>query len=269
MPVMRAGEFELDYLDAGSGRAVVLVHSSASGHRQWTALIEMLGARYRCIAINLFGYGKTSDWPGKRPLSLADQAQLIAAAADLAGEPVVLVGHSLGGAVGFEAAAQLKNRVRALIAFEPILFNHLRECGRLEAFAEIEGVARRFAEFGGSGNWDAAGEWFVDYWTGAGTWRKSPEQRRDRMRAMLPPVLKEWDMVWSAPARPEHWTIQAPVHLIRAADTRAPTREIVNLLAAAHPEWHVHDIASGGHMAPVTRPDLVNPLIESILSETC
>lgn len=268
MPLLKAGEFDLDYIDAGAGPPVVLVHSSASGHRQWAALIEMLSGQYRFIAINLFGYGKTSAWPGKRPLSLADQAQLVGAAADLAGEPVALIGHSLGGAVSFEAAARLANRVRTLIAFEPILFNHLRHCGRTEEFAEIENVARRFAELGKAGAWDAAGEWFVDYWTGAGTWAKSPEPRRERMRAMLPPILQEWDMVWSAPARPEDWAIAAPVHLIRATDTRAPTREIVNLLAPAHPDWHVHDIPAGGHMAPVTRPDLVNPLMQSILDGT-
>ena len=85
MPLIRAGAFDLDYADTGSGPAVVLLHSSASGRRQWQRLVEALQSRYRLIAVNLFGYGKTSSWPGTP-------------------EPVALIGHSLGGAVAFEAA---------------------------------------------------------------------------------------------------------------------------------------------------------------------
>src|SRR4029434_10600870 len=97
MPVIKAGAFDLDYTDTGSGPAVVLVHSSASGHRQWQRLIEALQSRYRLIAVNLFGYGKTSSWPGTRPLTTADQAELDAAAARVAPEAGHLIRHSARG----------------------------------------------------------------------------------------------------------------------------------------------------------------------------
>ena len=93
--------------------------------------------RYRVIAVNLFGYGNTSPWPAARPLTAADQAELVAAAAALAPEPVALVGHSLGGAVALEAAAQLGDRVRVVIVFEPILFGHLEAHGPADAYDEI------------------------------------------------------------------------------------------------------------------------------------
>jgi pimeloyl-ACP methyl ester carboxylesterase len=115
MPVIKAGVFDLEYTDTGAGPAVVLVHSSASGHRQWRRLVETLQTRYRLIAVNLFGYGKTSSWPNARPLSTADQAELVAAVSTLAPEPVALIGHSLGGAVALEAAAKLSDRIRVLV----------------------------------------------------------------------------------------------------------------------------------------------------------
>jgi hypothetical protein len=34
------------------------------------------------------------------------------------------------------------------------------------------------------------------------------------------------------------------------------------------PHWHFHEIEAGGHTAPITRPDLVNPLIGKILDGT-
>jgi pimeloyl-ACP methyl ester carboxylesterase len=263
MPVIKAGAFDLDYTDTGAGPVVILIHSSASGYRQWRALIESLQDRYRVIAVNLFGYGKTSPWPGTRPLSTADQAELVAA---LAAEPVALVGHSLGGAVALEAAARLSDRVRLVVAFEPILFGHLQAHGPADARDEIAHVARRFSELVKAGDWNAAGEWFVDYWARPGTWAAMADERRQNTIAMLPPVMHEWDMATSGLRPLEGWgATGAPVHLIHAADTRAPTRAIVTMLARTYPDWRVHEVAAGGHMAPLTRPDLVNPVIAAAL----
>lgn len=266
MPVIKAGAFELDYLDAGTGPAVILIHSSASGHRQWRQLIASLQDRYRVIAVNLFGYGETSPWPPARALTAADQAELVNAAAALAPAPVAFVGHSLGGAVALETAAALGDRVRMVIAFEPILFGHLKAHGPAGAYDEIAKLAQRFNELAQAGDWDAAGAWFVDYWAGAGTWAAMPEDRRLNTMAMLPPVVSEWDMATTGLRPLEGWrAITAPVHLIRAADTRMPTRAIVSLLAQTYPGWHVHEVPAGGHMAPLARPDLVNPLIAALI----
>jgi pimeloyl-ACP methyl ester carboxylesterase len=84
--------------------------------------------------------------------------------------------------------------------------------------------------------------------------------------AMLPAVLNEWDMATRGVRSLDGWrAISAPVHLVHAADTRAATRAIVDLLATAYPRWHVHAVPAGGHMAPLARPDLVNPVIAAAL----
>lgn len=266
MPVIKVGAFNLETTDIGSGPPVILIHSSASGLRQWRALIDSLKDRYRVIAVNLFGYANTSPWPGTRPLTSADQAELVTAAAALVSEPVALVGHSLGGAVALEAAAKLADRVRVVIAFEPILFGHLQVHGPADAYDEIATLARRYGELAQAGDWNAAGEWFVDYWAGAGTWAAMPGERRQNTLAMLPPIVHEWAMATSGIRPLAGWrAITAPVHLIQAADTRAPTRAIVGLLAETYPDWRVHQVPSGGHMAPLARPDLVNPVIAAAL----
>jgi pimeloyl-ACP methyl ester carboxylesterase len=266
MPVIKAGAFDVEYTDAGAGHAVLLLHSSASGLRQWRRLVEVLQDRYRIIAVNLFGYGRTSAWPGVRPMSLADQAKLVAAVAALVPEPVALVGHSLGGAVALEAAASLSDRVRVLIAFEPILFGYLKENGPASAADEIAIIARRFRELGSVDDWNAAGELFIDYWAAPGSWAAMSDERKQNTIAMLPPVLHEWNMATTNFRALTDWhAIAAPVHLIHARDTRDPTGAIVRLLAKTYPDWHVHEMPSGGHMAPLSRPDLINPLIASIL----
>src|ERR1044071_5701900 len=146
MPIVRTRGFDVDYDDAGSGPAVVLLHSSGSGNRQWRRLIEELQDRYRLIAVNLFGYGATTPWCAEEELTLGDAADLVVAVADRVDAPIALVGHSLGGAVALEAARMLRGRLPLLLAFEPILFYLLKEHGPLAAYAEIAAVAAGYRE---------------------------------------------------------------------------------------------------------------------------
>jgi pimeloyl-ACP methyl ester carboxylesterase len=67
MPVVSKGSLTIDYADDGHGQPVILIHSSVSANRQWRALTEALNDRYRVLAINLFGYGETTSWPGTSP----------------------------------------------------------------------------------------------------------------------------------------------------------------------------------------------------------
>ena len=97
MPVLSKGRLKIDYIDEGRGQPVVLIHSSVSANRQWRALSEALRDSYRVLAVNLFGYGETTPWPGTSPQSLYAQAQLVTALCDEVASPVHLVGHSFGG----------------------------------------------------------------------------------------------------------------------------------------------------------------------------
>ena len=76
-----AAPCKVDFLEAGSsGPVVMLVHSSASGARQWRRLMDELKDQFRVRAVNLFGYGETPPWPGNATQSLDDQAHLVEAA---------------------------------------------------------------------------------------------------------------------------------------------------------------------------------------------
>jgi len=64
MTVLSLGSLKIDHTDDGSGPSVILIHSSISANRQWRALCDALKDRYRVIAVNLYGYGETTPWPG-------------------------------------------------------------------------------------------------------------------------------------------------------------------------------------------------------------
>ena len=50
------------FREVGEGDAVVCIHASASSSGQWRPLMEQLSERYRLIAPDLLGYGRSPAW---------------------------------------------------------------------------------------------------------------------------------------------------------------------------------------------------------------
>ena len=104
-----------DFLEAGSGPTVMLVHSSVSGARQWRRLIDDLKADFHVRAVNLFGYGETPPWPMDQPQTLEDQARLVETALPAGDEPLCLVGHSFGAVVAMKVALSVGFRLASTV----------------------------------------------------------------------------------------------------------------------------------------------------------
>jgi pimeloyl-ACP methyl ester carboxylesterase len=260
-------EIEVDFLEAGFGPVVMLVHSSVSGARQWRRLIDDLKADYHVRAVNLFGYGKTPPWPPGVPQSLEDQARLVEAALPPDADTVSVVGHSFGGSVAMKLAARLPGRVAKLVLLEANPFYLLEQSGQAAAFAEAMELRNCIKKFGALGEWATAAEQFADYWGGAGSWENMSVDRRSAFAEALKPNYFEWDAVMDETAPIEQWARLLPRATLVVSDPRTvfPIREITALFRRSCPVWTFKEIADGGHMAPLTRPELVNPLVQSFL----
>ena len=103
----------------GSGPTVVFLpglFGSAYGFRRVVPLVNAAG--YRVAIIEPLGVGSSSR-PPNADYSLAAQADRIAAVIDtLGGGPVILVAHSLGGAIAFRIAIRHPAMVRAFLSLE-------------------------------------------------------------------------------------------------------------------------------------------------------
>jgi pimeloyl-ACP methyl ester carboxylesterase len=260
----------IDVVEAGSGPHVVLVHSSMAGARQWRRLMGELEDRFHLFAVNLFGYGHTPAWHGQRSQALDDQAGLIAAAVPDDGRPLCLIGHSFGASVAMKAAANLGRRVDKLVLLEPTPFYLLHQHGRCAAYAEAAELRDWVKQCGTSGDWQAAARKFVDYWGGAGTWAATPDERKPALTEAIRPNFHEWDALMDEATTLEEWAgIQSNrVLVLSARNTLRPIREIIRLLRIACPAWRFEQLDDGGHMAPLRRPDLVNPRVAAFLDET-
>ena len=201
MPVLSHGGLEIEYSDAGEGPAVVLVHCSVSGIRQWRSLTEVLADRHRVRALHLYGYGATTPWPERETQTLEAQARIVVAACEGLGEPVALVGHSFGGTVALKAATLLGPRVGRMVLIEPNPMYLLAQAGRDEEYAEVCALRDHVKHFGARGEWEAVAERFADYWVGDGAWSALPAERR---AAFTAPAAAELLRVGRRDGRAEH-----------------------------------------------------------------
>jgi pimeloyl-ACP methyl ester carboxylesterase len=110
----------LHYADWGNESAptVVLVHGGRDHARNWDWVARELRHEWHLVAPDLRGHGD-SGWAVGGMYAIADfvldLANLIEA---LGPEPVVLIGHSLGGAVSLMYTGIYPERVRKLVAIE-------------------------------------------------------------------------------------------------------------------------------------------------------
>ena len=104
----------LAYVDfQGPGRPVLALHGAYGRGRSFGALAAHLGPRYRLIAVDQRGHGR-SDHPGdySRAAFLADAEAVID---HLGLAPAVLIGHSLGGINAYQLAARRPDLVAAAV----------------------------------------------------------------------------------------------------------------------------------------------------------
>ena len=266
MPILSKRSVNIDYIDEGHGESVVLIHSSVSANRQWRALSKSLKDRYRALAINLFGYGDTTPWPGDSPQTLHAHADLVLGLCEELEGPVHLVGHSLGGSVALKTAMNLGQRLGSLILLEPNTFYLLKQFDRTQALLELRVLHDYVKHFGYLGDWETVAQRFTDYWLGDGSWNEMPGKRRVAFAESMLPNFHEWDAVMVEQATIDDCkALTSRTLLVSDKVTQLPIREIVEIFERACPHWSFHFIPEGGHMAPLTRPDLINPVVREFL----
>lgn len=110
----------LHYVSGGRGdTALVFVHGWLGNAEWWRPLMERFAADYEVVALDLAGHGRSGspseDWSVER---FADD--VIAVVNDLGLERVVLIGHSMSGAITVEAATQLRGRCSLLVPVDTL-----------------------------------------------------------------------------------------------------------------------------------------------------
>jgi pimeloyl-ACP methyl ester carboxylesterase len=112
--------------EPGKGRGTaILIHGWSSSHFAMSPLVPTLADKYRCISVDLPGFGESPKLAER--VTIPRYAAIIAALIEelSPGEPVTLVGHSMGGMISVTTALTRPELVERMILICPTLSGHL------------------------------------------------------------------------------------------------------------------------------------------------
>lgn len=260
-PILRSS-----VLTAGTGVPVLLLHGSASSAAMWTPVINVLKSRFRVLAPDLIGYGRTDPWPSNHEFSLDDEVRLVAPL--LRNEPTGahVVAHSYGGVVALELAHSHRDLVRSLTLIEPVAFQVLRHGSDPDAWSEVETLSRNYVAQMAAGETETALRRFVDYWAEPGAWDAMDEGSRAQMRRVAPKIVLDFQ-VGLTDRGPDVWRdLKPPVWLLAGDKSPLPVRRIAAILAERLPSATLQVVAGADHFLPMTHHDLLGGLLLEKLS---
>lgn len=111
------GKEELAYLDVGQGPVVVMVHGNMSSSIHYEPLISRIKDKYRCIAVDLRGFGDSSYNNRFDTLEeLADDVNLLTESLGI--DSYYLVGWSNGGGVSLKLCAKYPDKIKKFFDIE-------------------------------------------------------------------------------------------------------------------------------------------------------
>lgn len=257
------------FREAGTGPAVICIHAGYGSSGQWRSLTEVLAGQFRVIACDMSGSGKSPAISPDPGYTLDEEVTFLAPVFEASGGSFHLIGHSFGGAVALKAALRYRGRVVSLTLFEPTLFALLMSTARASpATIEILEHAQSTSRLAELGHHEAAAETFVDYWFQPGAWARSREDVRADIRARIPLGPSRWNAMLHDPVTlSDIASINIPVLCLTGERSNAPARALNEILIAALPDVRAFEILGTGHMAPLSHPARVNPIIKEFLEE--
>lgn len=245
----------LAYDEAGTGPAVILVHSTVCDRRMWDPQMPALaGAGLRAVRCDLRGYGD-SPMPDGPHNDAQDVIDLLDA---LGIESAAMVGASGGGRVSLEVASRWPDRVAALA----LLCTALR--GR-EPSPELEAFGEREDALLEAGDVEAATELNVASWLGpsadAATHDKVRMMQRNAFEVQLA-ATEEYEPIRFAT---DLAAITARTLLVSGAHDFADFHDIAVELARQLPHARHVDLDWAGHLPSMERPGEINDLLLDFL----
>ncbi|HEX5982869.1 MAG TPA: alpha/beta fold hydrolase, partial [Solirubrobacterales bacterium] len=104
----------MNFIEAGSGPVLLLIHGMAGTCANWESVIEPLAINHTVIAPDFPGHGSSA--PGAGDYSLGSLASALRdLMLTLGHERATLVGHSLGGGVAMQFTYQFPEMVERLV----------------------------------------------------------------------------------------------------------------------------------------------------------
>jgi pimeloyl-ACP methyl ester carboxylesterase len=252
---------EIEYEEAGSGPALILLHAFPLGLFMWEPQVEALAATHRVVRFDARGFGGSGL--GEGPLTMERIADDAARLLDLLGvERAVVGGCSMGGYAALAFVRRHPQRLAGLV-----LQDTRATADTAEARASRAALAEKVLAEGAG----AAVEAFLPKLLGDTTRRERPELVADlerRIRATSPAAIAAalHGLAARADSRETLPTIGVPaLVLVGAEDVLTPPSESTTM-AAAIPRARLDVIPGAGHIANLESPAATNAALRAFLA---
>ncbi len=249
---------------AGSGAPLLLIHGTTADHRTWRVIAPELATRWRLHAIDRRGRADSGDGPSYSiERELEDVAAVAEAIAGESGDPVDIVGHSLGGRIAL--ATSLRTRaIRRIVAYEsaperrdedPAIDERLLARLRADlAAGDLDGMLARFmTEVVGMPAAELASFRADPIWP--------------RRAAAAPTIVRELDAARHAPelSLGELAPVELPVLQLVGSKSPAPFRRGAEALDRRLADSRLKVIAGARHAAHHSHPAAFISSVEAFL----
>lgn len=116
MSITTVGDHLIHYEALGRGEPLIFIHGWLGSWRYWWASMQALSTHYRVFAFDLWGYGDSSKVSEK--YTFHEYVHMLDQFVDRLGimQPVTVVGHALGAAVGLRYVTKHPEAVKRLAA---------------------------------------------------------------------------------------------------------------------------------------------------------
>lgn len=262
MPLIRAGDVDLEFFEAGprdAAQVAVLVHGASSSSRIWDTVQRQLSeAGVRSMAISTLGAGASSQPEDPARYAPSSYALDLAHALDALGlERFTLVGHSLGTLVSRYYVRDHAERVKALVL--------MAGPDPARPAMSPEEQARRAGRAGAGAPETPADSWLTQHQglsaeTREALWRDiraNPPQRTTGQAAPWPNLQGE------APKIPVHTLVVCG----DADDVVAPEVAVRGYLELDAARRHLHVFHGVGHFPNAQVPERLSRVLARFMRE--
>lgn len=215
------------YWERGSGLPILMLHGFMGSKATWEALSEVLAPHYHCLALDLFGFGESSQ--PKIHYDLAQEVAFVRQVVQrLQLDPCIILGHSFGGWVAASYGLTYPESVTRLLLAAPAGIRDDSFCGRYDALRPLLWTTPLV-------DWVLQGVHPLAQWLGKGEeWQTIRWYRRE---LLAQPVARSF---LASRLRPEDAvdTVESEIHHLSM-----PTLVLAGEMDETIPLWHCQTYA--------------------------
>jgi esterase len=252
---------KLNYIEQGSGAAVILMHGMFGSLSNLGNLAKLLAQSYRVISVDLRNHG---DSPHEDDMDLALMAaDIVDLISDLDLSSTILIGHSLGGKIAMQVALNNPQLVKQLVVADisPVDYPQTNNAPVLDALSALSGlqlVSRHAAD-------EIMSQHIADQMTRAFLLKNLTRNAEGQfvLKLNISSIVKNY--ATTLVAAPAGMPFEGPALFLKGETSAYIQEKHRPVIDELFPNAQLQVIAGAGHWLHAEKPDAFNNLVNSFL----